>query len=216
MPAVSSSGSAFDVRGFYAVLDRADEALASFLVTAARVLQVRLKPGTTADIVRVARMARRVCDEAGAKLVINDRVDIALVVGADGVHLGQTDLPAHEARQIAPGLVIGVSTHDAAQVRSAVEAGADYLGFGPVYATRTKENPDPVQGVDGLRAAVSAAGTSPLVAIGGIRPDNAAELFAAGAAGICAISSINDARDRERAIHTVLAAHRLHQQRSHG
>lgn len=204
------------VRGFYAVLDRDDEELARVLVTGSRVLQVRLKPGTAADIVRVARMARRVCDEAGAKLVINDRVDIALAVGADGVHLGQTDLPLREARRIAPSLVIGVSTHNAPQVRAAVLDGADYLGFGPIYTTRTKENPDPVQGVAGLRAAVAAADTTPIVAIGGIQPDNAAELFAANAAGICAISSINDAADRERAIHTVLAAQRLHQPRSHG
>jgi len=181
------------VSGFYAVLDRDDEALARALVSVARVLQVRIKPGDAADIVRVARMARRVCDEAGAKLVVNDRIDIALAVGADGVHLGQTDLPLADARRIAPTLAIGVSTHDLAQVRAA--AGADYLGYGPVFATRTKANPDPVQGLEALRAAVDAARGTPVVAIGGITPADAASVYATGAAAICAISAVNGAPD---------------------
>jgi len=181
------------VSGFYAVLDRDDEALARALVSVARVLQVRIKPGDAADIVRVARMARRVCDEAGAKLVVNDRIDIALAVGADGVHLGQTDLALADARRIAPTLVIGVSTHDLAQVRAG--AGADYLGYGPVFATRTKANPDPVQGLEALRAAVDAARGTPVVAIGGITPPDAASVYATGAAAICAISAVNGAPD---------------------
>src|SRR5688572_15554118 len=143
------------IDGFYAVLDRDDEVLARALVIdgGARTLQVRLKakgsklPADAADIVRVSRMARRICDEAGAALVINDRVDIAIAVRADGVHLGQTDLPIADARRIAGDrLFIGVSTHDLEQVRAACAAGADYLGFGPVFETPTKANPDPVQG----------------------------------------------------------------------
>jgi thiamine-phosphate pyrophosphorylase len=183
------------ISGFYAVLDRDDEALARTLVAHARVLQVRIKPGETADIVRVAQMARRVCDEANAMLVINDRVDIALAVGADAVHLGQSDLPVAAARRIAPELAIGVSTHDVAQVRAARHAGADYLGFGPIFPTQTKQNPDPVQGLAGLRAAVTAAAGRPIVAIGGITPIHAADIYAAGAAAICAIRSVNDAQD---------------------
>jgi thiamine-phosphate pyrophosphorylase len=187
------------IRGFYAVLDRDDEALARRLVGHARVLQVRIKPPggrcDAVELVRIARMARRVCDEAGAALIVNDRLDVALAVGADGVHLGQTDLPIGDARRIAGALWIGVSTHDVAQVRAACDAGADYLGFGPVFATRTKENPDPVQGVEGLRAAVRAAGTTPVVAIGGIGVDAAPAVFAAGAAAICAISAVNAADD---------------------
>src|SRR5215813_3208688 len=158
--------------GFYAVLDRDDEVLAHALVREARVLQVRIKPRVRAidadELLRVARMARRICDDAGAALIVNDRIDIALAADADGVHLGQTDLPIDEARSIAGDLWIGVSTHDLAQVRAACEAGADYLGFGPVFATTTKLNPDPVQGLDGLRAAVAAATGRPVVAIGGI------------------------------------------------
>jgi len=188
------------IRGFYAVLDRDDEALAWSLARASRVLQVRLKPRggsvETESLVRIARMARRVCDRVGIALVINDRVDVALAVGADGVHLGQTDLPLAEARAIGGRrLWIGVSTHDLAQVRAACAAGADYLGFGPVFATPTKLNPDPVQGIAGLQAAVRLAGEVPIVAIGGITPEQAGSVYATGAAAICAISAVNEAAD---------------------
>ena len=190
--------------GFYAVLDRDSEALARALVIdgGARVLQIRIKPrgkATSADaidIVRIARMARRICDEAGASLVVNDRLDIALAVRADAVHLGQTDLPIADARRIAGDrLAIGVSTHDLTQVSAACAAGADYLGFGPVFETATKANPDAVQGIAGLRAAVELAGRTPVVAIGGCTPAHAQALYAAGAAAVCAIGAVNDSRD---------------------
>jgi len=187
------------ISGFYAVLDRDDEALARALVSEARVLQVRVKPRggacDTATLVRIARMARRICDDAGAALIVNDRIDVALAVDADGVHLGQTDLPIEEARRISGDLWIGVSTHDLAQVRAACAAGADYLGFGPVFVTTTKERPDPVQGIAGLRAAVVAAAGRPVVAIGGITAPQVADLYRAGAHAICAIRAVNDACD---------------------
>lgn len=183
------------IAGFYAVLDRDDPALAKQLVMVARVLQIRIKPGDALDIVRVAKYARKICDDAGALLVVNDRVDIALAAGADGVHLGQTDLPIAAARALAPQLVVGVSTHNVEQVAAAITAGADYLGFGPVFATSTKQNPDPVQGVAGLRTAIAAAGKTPVVAIGGITADHARDVYAAGAAAICAISAVNGASD---------------------
>jgi thiamine-phosphate diphosphorylase len=187
------------IKGFYAVLDREDEGLARSLAAHACVLQLRLKPrGRRVDadeILRVARMARRVCDAANIPLVVNDRIDIAIAAGADGVHLGQTDLPIADARAIAGDrLWIGVSTHDLDQVRIACAAGADYLGFGPVFATSTKENPDRVQGIEGLRAAVAAASV-PVVAIGGITPERSREIYAAGGSAICAISAVNDAAD---------------------
>jgi thiamine-phosphate pyrophosphorylase len=187
------------IRGFYAVLDRDDEALARALVREARVLQVRIKPHGGAahagDLVRIARMARRVCDQAGAALIVNDRVDVALAADADGVHLGQTDLPIAEARRQAPDLWIGISTHDLAQVAAACRAGADYLGFGPVFATTTKLRPDPVQGLDGLRAAVAEAAGRPVVAIGGIAAAQVADVYRTGAHAICAISAVNGAAD---------------------
>ena len=200
------------IRDFYAVLDRDDEQLARALVGpgGARVLQVRLKPRSTndrslarpsgresenlynveaAELVRVAGMARRICDEVGAALIVNDRVDVALAVDADGVHLGQTDLPIAAARTIAGVcLWIGVSTHDLDQVRAACSAGADYIGFGPIFHTTTKANPAPVQGLDGLRAV-------PVVAIGGITPERAAAIYETGAAAICAIGAVNDTPD---------------------
>lgn len=191
------------LRGFYAVLDRDDESLARVLARHACILQVRLKPRgkriDTDELVRVGRMARDVCDAAGIPLVINDRVDVALIVGADGVHLGQTDLPIAEARALAGArLLVGVSTHDLDQVRIACAAGADYLGFGPVFTTSTKANPDAVQGIEGLRAAV-ASSTVPIVAIGGITTAQAPAVFEAGAAAVCAISAVNDTVDRELA-----------------
>jgi thiamine-phosphate pyrophosphorylase len=194
------------LRGFYAVLDREDEALAEQLVSpegaGARVLQLRIKADrhmSALELTRVGRMARRVCDRHGAALVINDRLDLALVCEADAVHLGQSDLPLAAARAALAAcgrhLAIGVSTHDVAQVAAAVAGGADYLGFGPVFATRTKANPDPVVGVDGLAAAVLAAGAVPVVAIGGLTPELASAVYAAGASAICAISAVNEAAD---------------------
>ena len=182
-------------RGFYAVLDRDDEQLARTLAAHADVLQVRIKPGDAVDVLRVARMARTVCDEAGILMFVNDRVDLALAARADGVHLGQTDLPIAEARRIAPQLKIGISTHSLEQMQRAVALAPDYAAYGPVFATRTKENPDPVQGIDALARAVAAAGPVPVVAIGGITPREAAAVFATGVSAICAISSVNDAPD---------------------
>jgi len=177
-------------RGFYAILDRDDEQLAITLAQHACALQVRMKKASAGELARVARMARRVC--AHIPLIVNDRIDVANAVGADAVHLGQTDVPIEEARRITK-LAIGVSTHNVEQVRAAVAAGADYLGFGPVFATTTKENPDPVQGLAGLSAAVAAAPGVTIVAIGGIGLDDAAAVYATGVSAICAIGSVNTA-----------------------
>ncbi|MBV8756969.1 MAG: thiamine phosphate synthase [Deltaproteobacteria bacterium] len=182
-------------RGFYAILDRDDEPLARMLAAHADVLQVRIKPGDAADVLRVARMARRVCDEAGIRMFVNDRVDLAMAANADGVHLGQTDLPIEAARRIAPHLRVGISTHSLEQMQRAIESAPDYAAYGPVFATRTKENPDPVQGTEALARAVAAAGQVPVVAIGGITPREAASVFATGVSAVCAISSVNGADD---------------------
>jgi thiamine-phosphate pyrophosphorylase len=187
------------LRGFYAVLDVDDPSLARALLDAARVLQVRFKGASQKDVVRAASWLRPLCDERGALLVVNDDVDAALEARADAVHLGQDDLPLAEARQrligAAPGLLIGISTHNVAQVERAVAGGADYLGFGPIYSTSTKVNPDPVQGTAGLAAAVRAARAVPVVAIGGVTPERAAELAAAGAWAACAIAAVNRSDD---------------------
>jgi thiamine-phosphate pyrophosphorylase len=194
------------VRGFYAVLDREDEALAEQLVApegaGARVLQLRIKPDhplSASELLRAAAMARRVCDRHRAALVVNDRLDLALACDADGVHLGQDDLPVGAARaalaRAGRSLWIGISTHNLAQVAAALAGGADYLGFGPVFATSTKAKPDPVVGLAGLSAAVAAAGAVPVVAIGGLSAAAAADVYATGAAALCAISAVNAAAD---------------------
>lgn len=194
--------------GFYSILDRNDEQLARLLVRPAeqggagsRVLQVRIKPPgpvPVSEVLAAARMARSVTARAGALLIIDDRIDIAMAVDADGVHLGQDDLPIAEARALVGRLraerpfLFGVSTHNREQVVEAIRAGADYLGFGPVYRTTTKQNPDPVQGLAGLSEAVLVAGATPVVAIGGITPACAPEIASTGAAAACCISAVND------------------------
>lgn len=189
------------IRGYYAILDHDDEQLAKILVTSAgaRVLQVRLKPASTREILAATRMARRVTREAGALLIVNDRLDIALACDADGVHLGQDDVPMVDAAAALgarrSAMIVGISTHDLEQVAVATRAGADYLGFGPVFATGTKANPDPVVGIDGLAAAVRLAGSIPVVAIGGVTLERAREVAGTGAAAACAISAVNAAPD---------------------
>lgn len=206
-------------RGFYAILDRDDEHLARTLAANASVLQVRLKPATTDDIIRVATMARRVCADADIPLVINDRVDVALAVGADGVHLGQTDMPLADARALAGDrLAFGISTHNPQQLAAALAGAPAYVAYGPVFTTTTKENPDPVQGLAALRAAVAqvrAVDVSlPIVAIGGITPADVGALYATGVTSLCAISAVNGASDvalAARALHNGYA--RLHDSR---
>lgn len=216
------------ITGFYSILDSADETLARALLRPAadggcgsRVLQVRLKPRhkdgstvvvETAEVVAAARMARALCTEYGALCIVNDRLDIALAVGADGVHLGQRDLSLADARAIVNNrrierpFIIGISTNTPDEVSTACRDGADYLGFGPVFATSTKANPDPVRGVDGLRAAVVAAGDVPVVAIGGITPERAPEVARTGAVAACCIAAVNHASDRAGAAARIFAA----------
>ena len=187
--------------GFYAVLDRDDAVLArALLASGARILQVRIKPSdrraSASEILRVARMARPLCDAVGAKLVVNDRFDLALLANADGVHLGQTDLPPDRVRELAGGkLFVGVSTHDAEQVRAALAHAPDYIAYGPVFSTTTKVNPAPVQGLEALARAVEIAGSTPVIAIGGITAEHAKDVYATGVASICAIGAVNKASD---------------------
>lgn len=195
--------------GFYAILDRDDTNLAEDLLSAATVLQLRFKGASRGDLLRIAAWARPLTAARGALLVVNDDLEAALAAGADAVHLGQDDLPLAEARRIAGGrILIGVSTHDLEQVARAALGGADYLGFGPVYPTGSKANPDPVVGTDGLAAAVRAAAPVPVVAIGGITPARAAAVAAAGACAACAISAVNRAVDVRAAAAAMAAAFR--------
>jgi thiamine-phosphate pyrophosphorylase len=171
-----------------------------------RLVQLRLKGVPTRDLVACARAVVAAVERAGAQLVINDRADVVLLVGAAGVHLGQTDLPAEAARELlGPGRIIGVSTHNAAQLAAAEHAGvADYLAFGPVFATASKADPDPVQGLAGLRA-VRALTARPLVAIGGIEAATLGDVLAAGADAVAVIGAITRAPDPAAAARDLLA-----------
>jgi len=200
------------VRGLYGMVDlpataepAAATALAGALVDGgARVLQLRMKGADAAEQLALARLLAPWCRARGVTFIVNDRVDVALAAGADGVHLGQDDLPLPAARTIVPaGFVIGVSTHDEAQARAA--AGADYIGFGPCFTTSTKQNPDPVVGLDRL-ARVCAASPIPVVAIGGITLDTVAAVARAGAAAAAIIRAVNAAPDVAAAARAVSAA----------
>ena len=147
---------------------------------------------------RMLALARRY----GVPFFLNDRPDLAALLGADGVHLGQDDLPISYARRLmGPGKISGLSTHNAAQVREAVTAQPDYVGFGPIFSTSTKADHDPVVGLEGLRAA-RALTTLPMFAIGGITAESVGEIMAAGADGVAVISAILKAPDLGAAIRT--------------
>jgi thiamine-phosphate pyrophosphorylase len=127
---------------------------------------------------------------AKCTFIVNDRVDIAIMSGADGVHLGQNDLPPNVVREMTgPEMIIGVSTHNPAQTKAADAMPVDYIAIGPVYATVTKENPDPVVGLNGVSAARRAT-KKPLVAIGGITRDNAMQVIGAGADSVAVVRDL--------------------------
>jgi len=171
----------------------------------ARVLQLRWKRGGASDFLAAAAECGRLATAYGARLLINDRVDVALACGADGVHLGQSDLPLATARRLLGSRRwIGVSTHDVEQARAAAAGGADYLGFGPIFATSTKRTGYRPRGLAGLRR-VRAAVTLPLVAIGGIDFDNAADVIAAGADAVAMISALAAWPDASEAARIALA-----------
>src|SRR6185369_5917689 len=127
----------------------------------------------------------------GVQLIINDRVDVALAVGAHGVHLGQDDMPPEAARQLlGPDAIIGYSTHNIEQAIAATKLPIDYLAIGPIFATTTKTDTAPVLGLEGLRVVRQMIGSFPLVAIGGITHANAREVIEAGADSIAVISAL--------------------------
>ena len=152
------------------------------------------------DAYLIARALRQAATEVGSLLIVNDRCDLAMAVDADGVHLGQEDLPiAYARRLLGPGKIVGLSTHTMPQVHEAVSAQPDYIGFGPVFSTSTKADHDPVVGLEGLRAA-RALTTLPMFAIGGITAESSRRVMEAGADGVAVISAILKAADLESAI----------------
>jgi thiamine-phosphate pyrophosphorylase len=204
-------------RGYYAILDLRSELVRDVDAACARALQrlaagpcclqLRAKGASAADLLALGRALLPLARSAGVPLCINDRLDVALALGADFVHLGQDDLPLGEARRVAGGrLGIGISTHTRADVDAALAGGADYLGFGPIHPTATKTNPDPVVGLTALAEVCRVAAAVPVVAIGGITLERVGAVAQAGAAAAALISAIDRAPDPTRAGQTVNVA----------
>lgn len=157
----------------------------------AKLIQLREKYASPKDFYEQAKTALAIARKNDVKIIINDRVDIALALKADGVHLGQTDLPPARARKLlGENAIIGFSTHNAEQIAEALKFPIDYVAIGPIFATNTKENPDEIVGLEFLKKARNLIGDFPLVAIGGITFENFREVLSAGASSAAIISDL--------------------------
>jgi thiamine-phosphate diphosphorylase len=185
----------------YVVLDRAaargrslDDLLAAIIDGGCRMVQLRDKDTPSGRVLPVAERLLARARGAGVTFIVNDRVDLALAIGADGVHLGQDDLPAHVARPLLrPDMLLGISTHDVAQAHAARDAGADYIAVGSMFATTTK--PDFQLVGPGLVRKLRGDIRVPLVGIGGITHGNVADVIRAGVDGVAVISAVCGAPD---------------------
>jgi len=167
------------------------EQVEKLIAGGARFIQLREKHASPKQFYEAAQAAIEIARRDGAKIIINDRVDIALALKADGVHLGQDDLSPAEARKIlGENAIIGFSTHSVGQAIEAVTLPLDYIAVGPVFATETKENPDEIVGLEGVRQVRAAIGDFPLVAIGGITTENFRAVLKAGADSLAIIKSV--------------------------
>ncbi|MBI4529133.1 MAG: thiamine phosphate synthase [Deltaproteobacteria bacterium] len=187
----------------------ADSLIRGLLDGGASVIQIRGKTMTSGLIFELACQARVLTRQAGALLIVNDRVDIALATGADGVHLGQDDFPLDVARRLLGDKLIGISTHDLEQARAAEQGGADYIGFGPLFGTATKQTGYSPRGLEMLRK-IRKTVSIPIVAIGGITEKNVQEVWEAGADGAAIINDIMGAEDVAGKVRRIfrLAAHK--------
>jgi thiamine-phosphate pyrophosphorylase len=194
---------------FYAMIDPAGGhepvMLAETMLDAgARIMQLRLKDAPGRDFLAAARAIADLCRKRGATLIVNDRVDIAILANAHGVHLGQTDLPLDAARRIIGNdKMIGISTHNVEQARAAEGGGANYIGFGPMYPGGLRNNAAG-KGLEELRA-IRAAIKIPIVAIGGITEARVAETLAAGADAVAIITDVVNAPDLGGKVRSILA-----------
>ena len=178
------------------VPDRDHAAIAeAALAGGADMIQLRDKTGSLRDLLPQARAIQALCRSRGALFIVNDRVDLALAADADGAHVGQEDLPAASARRLlGPRRLMGVSTHSLAQAEAARQAGADYIGFGPMFATGTKDTGYTPRGLDALRG-IRRAVSLPILAIGGIGLENVSLVIEAGATAPAVISAVVVAPD---------------------
>jgi thiamine-phosphate pyrophosphorylase len=185
----------------YAILDpeqtkgRAPErVLRQLLDGGAKLLQLRVKALAPRDFCTLAREVRGQTRAAGCQFIVNDRIDIALACDADGVHLGQEDLPLGAGKKLMGRKIVGISTHDVGQAREAEQNGADYIGFGPMFGTTTKDTGLSARGIAMLKE-IRAAVKIPIVAIGGITEQNVQQVWQAGADSAAIISDVLGAED---------------------
>lgn len=186
--------------GAYPILDTAHlassgldpvDVAAALAAAGFRIAQYRHKGGFTRAVFEEAAAVGASLQSAGACFIVNDRADVAMALGADGVHVGQDDLPVEAVRRmVGDRMIVGYSTHNAEQLASAQCGHADYVAIGPVFATSSKRNPDPVVGLAGVREARSLT-DKPLVAIGGIRLESAAAVLHSGADSVSVISGLS-------------------------
>jgi thiamine-phosphate pyrophosphorylase len=170
------------------------EVLQGVIRGGARIVQLREKDAASRALYETAVRFREITAAAGILLIINDRVDIALAVGADGVHLGQEDLPVGEARKIGPELIIGASTHSLAEALHAQEQGADYVNIGPIFPTGTKEGISRFLGPEAIPA-ISPSLRIPFTVMGGIHAQNLDEVLSQGARRVAMVTEITQAPD---------------------
>lgn len=162
----------------------------------AKIIQLREKHAAPKEFFRDAESALKTARAANVKIIVNDRVDIALALGADGVHLGQDDLPPREARKIlGEKAIIGFSTHNLKQAEKGLEFPVDYLAVGPIFTTTTKENPDKIVTIEALKKIRALTKTLPLIAIGGIGLENFREILDLGVDSVAVISGILSAAE---------------------
>lgn len=168
-----------------------EEVVAEAVAGGVTMVQLREKELTAGETYALGRRLLQATRAARIPLIVNDRLDLMLALGADGVHLGRSDLPLAEARRIlGPGKILGYSANRPEHLEQALAAGADYAGIGPVFSTGTKTDTAPAIGLDGVRQLTSLGGTFPCIGIGGIGADTCGAVVAAGAAGVCVISAI--------------------------
>ena len=195
----------------YAIVDTAQtggrplvSVIDAMLAGGVSVLQLRMKDRPADEFLRLALTARERTTRAGCLFIVNDRVDIALAARADGVHLGQDDLPLEAARPLVGEMLIGISTHSLEQAEAAERGGADYIGFGPMFPTRTKETGYGSRGVAMLESVRRRVGI-PIVAIGGITAENVARTWNSGADAAAMISYLTQSDDVTARVKEVLA-----------
>jgi thiamine-phosphate pyrophosphorylase len=181
------------------------QVVAEALQAGAPAVQLRAKEASARDLAAMARSLLPAVRAAGALFFVNDRLDVALAVGADGVHLGPDDIPVKDVRSVVPeDFIVGYSTDDPNEAARAEADGADYLGSGTVYATSSKSDPGEVIGASGLQRVVEAV-SIPVVGIGGITPARAEDVAATGASGTAVIGAVMAATDPGLAVRTLMA-----------